>query len=539
MIPLSLLAVAMQPGSVQAALPPVPVLASTEFKQAVAQVEKNLSAGEFAQAETLLGVLARKNIRVQWDEKGITAAQATLLRQGRDEAIQVWQSSLLNIKVEFVTTKPDVLISFTNSLPVLPENGFRQGAVHFVSFAPADTRVETVIGLVRGEPATETGRLDAASEVSFAIGSFLGMARMPREGGAMGRTDTKFRFPPRLLPEENLTAQQNLNLVDALLKKAKAKQTLPKRSGPSAFVEVKRLAIGEAIQGAPLPSNFQVTNRGEGVMNLEVVPDCSCFILRHPKTIQPGETVVVRVDYRTREFPGPINKALIVYTDDPEMQPLRIPVTGNVKPRFRFLMDMANTVILADSKPTEALVHLLYDEDHPWTIVRSEAAGLQAEIIAEEFNGVLADPTFDDPARRREGYLLRIKVPGGLKPGRYPMSLRIMTTDPEFPMIESYMTVQSGIVAMPAQAWFGTIENRPAKTWVELSRPGKSFNILDVKSRNSSVTAKVVSKTKDGYRIEVGYTGKGTIGSITGTLLVTTDDPAQKTIEIGIAGTVK
>lgn len=539
MIPLSLLAATMQSGSSQASLPPVPVLASTEFKQAVAQVEKNLAAGEFAAAETLLAVLPRRNIRVQWDEKGVTAAQLTLLRQGRDEAITVWQSSLLNVKVEFVTSKPDILFSFTDSLPILPENGFRQGAVHFVSYNPADTRVETVIGLKRGEPATDAGRLDAASEVSFAIGTFLGMARMPREGGAMGRTDTRYRFPPRLLPEENLTAQQNLNLVEALLKRAKAKQALPKRSGPSAFIDVKRLAVGEAIQGAPLPSNFQVTNRGEGVMNLQVVPDCSCFILRHPKTVQPGETVVVRVDYRTKEFPGPINKALVVYTDDPEMQPLRIPVTGNVRPRFRFLMDMANTVILADAKPTEALVHLLYDEEHPWTIVRSEAAGLQAEILAEEFSGVLADPGFDDPARRREGYLLRIKIPGGLKPGRYPMSLRIMTTDPEFPLVESYLTVQSGIVAMPAQAWFGTIENRPAKTWVELSRPGKPFNIVSVKSRLSSVTAKVANKTKDGYRIEVSYSGKGLIGSLAGTLLITTDDPSQKTIEVGIAGTIK
>ncbi len=539
MIPLSLLAVVLPSGSGQSPLPPVPVLASTEFKQAVAQVEKNLAAGEFSAAETLLSVLPKANIRVQWDERGVSPAQVTLLRQGRDEAIKVWQSSLLNVKVEFVTSNPDILISFTDSLPILSETGFRQGAVHFVSYNPADTRVETVIGLKRGEPATEAGRLEAASEFSFAIGSFLGMARMPREGGAMGRTDTRFRFPPRLMPDENMTAQQNLRLVEALQNRAKARQALPKRSGPSAFVEVKRLAIGEAIQGAPLPSNFQVTNRGEGVMNLQVVPDCSCFIIRHPKTVQPGETVVVRVDYRTKEFPGPINKALIVYTDDPEMQPLRIPVTGNVRPRFRFLMDMANTVILADSKPTEAEVHLLYDEDHPWTIVRSETAGLQAEIVAEEFSGVLADPLFDDPARRREGYLLRIKVPGGLKPGRYPMSLRIMTTDPEFPLVETFLTVQSGIVAMPAQAWFGTIENRPAKTWIELSRPGKAFNIVSVKSRNSRVTAKVANKTKDGYRIEVSYSGKGTIGSLTGTLLITTNDPAQKTIEVGIAGTIK
>lgn len=539
MIPLSLLAAAMQSGSDQAALPQVSVLASTEFKQAVSQVEKNLAAGEFAKAESLLGVMARRNIKVFWNEKGVPAAQATVLRQGRDEALKVWQTSLLNIKVEFVTANPDIEISFTESLPILPETGERQGAVHFVSFTPEEARVESVIGLKRGEPAAEAGRLEAASEFSYAIGSFLGMARMPREGGAMGRTDTRFRFPPRILPDENMVLQQNINLVENLLKRAKAKQALPKRSGPSAFIEVKRLAVGEAIQGAPLPSNFQVTNRGEGVMNLQVVPDCSCFILRHPTKVEPGETVVVRVDYRTKEFPGPINKALIVYTDDPEMQPLRIPVTGNVKPRYRFLMDMANTVILADSKPTEAAIHLLYDEEHPWDIVRVEAAGLNTEVIPEEFSGVLADPTYDDPARRREGYLLRVKIPGDLKPGRYPMSLRVMTTDPEFPMVETFFNVQAGIVALPGQAWFGTIENRPAKTWIELSRPGRAFNILEVKSRNSAITAKVANKTKDGYRLEVSYSGKGIIGNLSGSLLVTTDDPAQKTIEIGIAGTIK
>ncbi len=538
MVLLSLLAV-LQSGSNQAEAPQVSVLASVEFKQAVAQAEKNLAAGEFAKAEALLSVMGHKTLRIQWDEKGVSAAQATLLRQGRDEALQVWQNSLLNIKAEFVTSNPDIEFSFTESLPALQETGERQGAVHFINFIPEEARVETVIGLKRGEPAVETGRLEAASEVSFAIGSYLGMARMPREGGAMGRTDGIFRFPPRIMPDEHMVLQQNIKLVEDLLRKAKAKQALPKRSGASAFIDVKRLAVGEAIQGGPLPSSFHVTNRGEGVMSLQVVPDCSCFVLRHPTQVQPGETVVVRVDYRTKEFPGPINKALIVYTDDPEMQPLRIPVTGNVKPRYRFLMDMVNTVVLADAKPTEALVHLLYDEDHPWDIVRAEAAGLQTEVIPEEFSGVLADPVFDDPARRREGYLLRVKIPGGLKPGRYPVSLRVMTTDPEFPVVETFFNVQSGIVSLPGQAWFGTIENRPAKTWVELTRPGKPFNILEVKSRNSSVTAKVANKTKDGYRIEVGYTGKGIIGSLTGTLLITTDDPDQKTIEVGIAGTIK
>lgn len=535
MISLTLLAAVGQTPT----LPPMSTLASAEFKKAVVQVEKSLSAGRFAEAESLLAGLPGKTIRVKWSSKPAGASHSAILVQGRDEAIDAWNKAQLGLTIQLVEDKPDIVAGFTDLLPAPPGFTIRQGAVHFVSFAPSDTKVESVIALKRGEPPQEVQKWDVASEVSFAIGSCLGLSRLPREGGAMGRTDTRFRIPPRVLPEEILAATQNIKLLTALRELAASKIALPKKPGPSAFVGSKKIAAGEVLQGKPLRISFQVTNQGEGPMALSVVPDCSCFMLRYAKTVAPGETTVVWADYKTKEFPGPINKALIVYTDDPEMEPLRIPVSGNVRPRFRFLSDTSQPVILAESGPSESFVHLLYDEDLPWDVIGSEVTGLKAQLVFEAFSGVLADPEFDDPARRREGYLMRIKLPGGLKPGRYPMSIKVMTTDPEFPVLETFFNIQSGIVTLPGQAWFGTIENKPAKAWVDLSRPGRPFQILSLKSNSGRITAKVASKTKDGYRIEVNYSGKGTVGAIQATLTATTDDPAQKTIEIPVAGTVK
>lgn len=535
MISLTLLAAVGQ----KTILPSLSTLSSSEFKRAVAQVEKSLSASRFAEAETLLAGLPSGQIRIKWSTKPASPSHQAVLNQGRDEAIAAWQRASLGLRFEMVEDKPDILAGFTDLLPISQDSKLRQGAVHFVSFAPSEPKVESVIALRRGDPPQEAHKWDAASEVSYAIGASLGLSRLPKEGGAMGRTDSKFRIPPRVMPEEILAASQNLKLVEALRELAASRTALPKKAGGSAFVGSRKIAAGEALQGRPLRISFQITNQGDGPLAVNVVPDCTCFVLRYAKSVAPGETMVVWADYRTKDFPGPINKALVVYTDDPDMEPLRIPISGNVRPRFRFLTDKTLPVILAEAGPSEATAHLLYDEDMPWQVVGSEVAGIKAQLVFEEFSGVLADPEFDDPARRREGYLMRIKLPGGLKPGRYPMSIRVMTTDPEFPVLETFFNVQAGIVTLPSQAWFGAIENKPAKAWVDLSRPGRPFKVTGLKSNSSRFSAKVVAKTRDGYRIEVTYSGKGTIGAIQATVTAATDDPAQKTIEIPVAGTIQ
>lgn len=520
-------------------LPPFAITASAEFKQALAQVEKSLAAGRFSEAEGLLSALPDRKITIKWDPKSVPPAHMAALVQGRDEAVQAWKASPLGLEIDYASAKPDIQISFTSQLPILEGTEIRQGAVHFVSFDPKDTKVESVIALLRGQPAEEAQKWDAASEVSYAIGASLGLSRAPREGGAMGRTDTRYRIPPKVMPDEILAAGQNLRRLDALRKLAAEKTPLPAKGGPSAFVGSRRLAIGEALQGRPLRTSFQITNKGEEPLSLNLIPDCSCFILKYPRSIAPGETGVVWVDYRTKEFPGPISKSIVVYTNDPEMEPLMIPVSGNVRPRYRFLADALGPVLLADQKASEVPVHLLYDEDFPWEVIGSEVTGLKALLAFEPFSGIVADPQYDDPARRREGYLMKIKLPGGLKPGRYPMSLKITTTDPDFPVIEAFFNVQSGIVSLPAQAWFGAISNGPAKAWVELVRPGRPFAITSLKSNLNVISAKVAGKVRDGYRIEVAYSGRGTVGELRGIITAVTDDPSQKTVEIGVAGTIR
>lgn len=520
-------------------LPPLATTASAEFKQAVAQAEKSLAAGRFGEAEALLSALPDRKISINWDPKSVPLSHLATLVQGRDEALQAWKASPLGLEIDLAASKPDIQFTFTRQLPILEGTEVRQGAVHFVSFSPEEIKVESVIALLRGEPAEEAQKWDAASEVSYAIGASLGLSRMPREGGAMGRTDARFRIPPKVMPDEVLAAGQNLRRLDALRKMAAEKKPLPARGGASSFVGSRKLAIGDALQGKPLRTSFQITNKGEEALSVNLVPDCSCFILKYPRSIPPGETGVVWVDYRTKEFPGPISKSIVVYTNDPEMEPLMIPVSGNVRPRFRFLADSIGTVLLADDKPREVPIHLLYDEDFPWEILGSEVIGLKAQLSFEPFSGIIADPEYDDPARRREGYLMKIKLPGGLKPGRYPMSLKITTSDPEFQVIETFFNVQSGIVSLPGQAWFGSFSNGPAKAWVEIVRPGRPFAITSIKSNLGVISAKVAGKVKDGYKIEVSYSGKGTVGDLRGTITATTDDPSQKTVEIGVAGTIR
>lgn len=528
---------AAQPAPPQ--VPELSSLSSVEFKLAVREVVRELAASRFEEAAQRAAVLPRLQVRVQWDDSAVPVALKSIYAAARDEAFAAWATSAVGVRPALSSTDPDVKISFAPTLPAPADSALRQAAVFFQSYAPGEPRVEAVVALRRGEDQREAGRRDISSETAYAIGAFLGLARLPREGGAMGRTDTPSRLPATVLPEEALAVRANVEAADALRRLAREKKPLPAPEQPAAFVDAKSLSVGEALQGGPMRTSFEVVNRGRTPLIFNIVPDCSCFILRYTRTVQPGQTTLVQVGINTRDFPGPLDKALYIYTNDPEWEPRRIPVRGRVHPVYRFLWAEPKEVLLVEDKPVKATVFVVHPDEREWLITGAAIGGVKGSATWAPFEGILADPEFDDPARTRIGHEVTVTVQPPAAPGRYFANITLSTTDPDWPRMERGFVVQRGIIALPGTIFFGQIPAKPAAAWTLLTRPGRGFKVTRVTSSSSSFTAKATPQPNGDVRIDVAFTGQAPPGRLDGRITAFTNDPKQPQVAIPIQGTIK
>jgi hypothetical protein len=411
--------------------------------------------------------------------------------------------------------------------------------VFFVNFAPGEPRVEAVIALERGLPPRPVDSDDVGSETLHAIGLAIGLAQMPREGGAMGRVDAPWRLPLRMLTPELLTARANRSVVEELRSLAKARQKLPQPQDAMITLEQPRLQFGEAIQGGEMGLTLQVTNQGKSALKWQVVPDCACFSLRYPREIAPGETGLLQVQVNTRDFPGPMNKALYLYTNDPEKPLIRLPALGYVKPVYRFLQSDPGQVLYLEPQGTSTTVFAVYDEERPWQILEVVPSGAEITAAWEPWEGMLADPLFDEPARKRKGYKITLKMKPRKEPGRFNISLQVKTTDEDFGVIDTMFTAQTGIVAVPPSYYLGEVPKRPVMGWVQVVRPARPFKVLKATTDSEFLSARVEPMEDGSYRVAISFNGKAPEGTLSGTVILETDDPRQKKVFIPVAGIIK
>jgi hypothetical protein len=526
----------------QASLPPLadpPTLSSGEFKLAVKEVRRSLAAKDFEGASRLIAVLPRTEFVVKLDESTMPSEMKASAEAAIQDAARAFADSPFRGSLKVGVSDPDIKVSFTDLLPFIPGSKRRQAAVFFVSFAPGEPRVEAVIAIQRGLPLRPLDRRDIGAEVMHAIGLAMGMVRVPREGGMMGRVDAPVRIPLRVAPQEVLIGRANLEIVEGLRRRAAQKISEPLGSEPLARLERESLPMGTSIQGEEMSMTFQVTNQGGAPLQFSIVPDCSCFTLKFDPVVKPGGVNLVQVFINTRDFPGPLSKGLYFYSNDPDKSALRIDVTGHVTPVYRFLRSSAEKVILTPREGATTTLYLVYPSDRPFQVLGVEAAGAPVKVAWKPWEGVLADPEFDEAARSRVGYEITLSIPPRREPGRYPVSLQVRTSDPDFSQLAESLVVQTGIVASPSSVFMGRLTESPAGAWVEVSRPGRAFKITKVTSDTSLVSGEAEPQEDGTWRLRIRYLGKGPSGRLSAVLTLQTDDPDQPQVLVPVSGTVE
>ena len=531
---LALLAAIQQKDEGPIVLPPG---TSRNFQSAVLGVRDAAGAGDWAEAARLAARLPDRRLLVTWDDSAVPESRRGQFKEARDAAFKTW--SLEGISIE-VAAKGRLKVSFVPDLPPNADSPGPAGAVHLWSPDEADPVYEALIALRRGQPARSIENLDVRGEVAYAIGAYFGLARLPKPGTAMFRTEQPFTVVTRLSPNDRRLALGNLDLADNIRAAVSARKPIEVATA-EIFLSPTSLNPAPVMQAQEMGMMLQVTNRGKGTLEYFVVPDCNCFSIgAHVRTVRPGETQVVPIRINTFDFVGKLHKALYVYSNDPEFPVRRVPLETIVRPLFRFVSPKNEAAIIIDEAGAIYELLLVLDESTDMKVKSVEVSGLKAVVEFEPWSGVLDNPEIGEGPKERRGYKITALLSPGIPTGRANMTIIVKTDDERFETLRHNIVAQYGIVPVPLTIYFGEIFQRPARAHTTISRPGRPYKVLGVESDVDFIKASVEPfKGETDYKIVAEFDGTAPIGKFLAIISVRTDDPKQPIVEITVQGIVK
>jgi len=501
-----------------------------ELSTAMEKVADLTQDGKFGEARAALSFLPHKQVNVDWDDSGVPNSSRFDFAKQRDAVIGEWASASPLAMLSLGKTNPGIRVMFAHG----------SGMKETWSNDPAQPRLTLEIGLKQGP-----GPVDPASvhnDFSFAVGSFFGVAKLPMAGFVMAGNDdaTQPLRPNRIeISIANANLQVCRDVQEAVRKSQAVEFNPPALSGTFPAID-----LGTVLQGTPAPFKIGVSNAGKGPLVFAIVPDCGCISTSRPVVVQPGKSLdgIARLD--TTEFSGiarggVLNHTLVLLTNDPAKPATTIPLTIKIAPRYRMLP--TRQVLIADKNGDVTFhAYLYFPTDHPMEVSSAESQGLPGTVDCAPWQGNLADPELNEGPLPRKGYEFTLHLKNVPEGSQFGTNIAVATDDVTFPVITYTVFVQRGILALPPQIFMGEIGAAPRRISFLVSRPGRDFKITAVKTDSKHIEATVAPAGGVGeYRVSVLYDGKEVPGDFHGTVIVTTDDPDQKEIDVAVTGTVR
>ena len=529
--------------------PALPLGTTPEYQKAVLGVEKAMEKGDFVAATAAMRLLPHNRPRIAWDDSNVPTRLRSVLMAERDKAFSEWSAGM-SFAPRLVTdgSAVDMKISFQPSLNKSVDAKEPLEVAAFFSTDPKEPRLEFVIGLKHGQPLVSSTETDIANDIRFGIGLYLGIAETPIPGGVMYREEK----PSGVIPVsvyERVIGGRILSFHDDLDACITRKQKVA--SGvASAFIDPLKLEpphnldpkVSDPCDSRATTVHFtiQVTNHGTAAMETRLVPGCSCFSTTEPQTIPAGQTRLYPLDMNTVEYVGRVNKTIVLLTSDPDKPCIKLPLSVQIRPRYRFLSPQGDTILVGPDGG-EFTLYLAVEGD-PFTLEgQPNLVGIPGTVTYEPWSGSLPDPALGEPARPRKGYKLNLDVKPQLTPGHTFVGVDVTTTDSTFRKVSARLWAQRGIIALPDRANLGHIGPVARSFEITLTRPGKPFHIIGLSADDPKHIRVNQHVTKDRpweHIVKFTFDGQVESGGYSSNIIVRTDDPDQPKITIPIFATV-
>jgi len=443
------------------------------------------------------------------------------------EASRLWEMASKN-KVKFVKSdRPRIRFVITENTPEeMPIPMWENGIL------------VAKIALTHGEEKTPYPKNSLVFYAAKAFGVALGLAPRNVVGTLMGKELLMGQDPPRISQKEQEILDRILSareqLYDAIRQKVPLLAAVPKIT-----LESTKLDKGQVQQGANVSFSFLITNTGNAL--LEIKPETTCLCVNLPKqlVIGQGETKAFEPVLVTNNLLGPVNKTIVLHTNDTFNPTITLYLIASVVPEYRVLPDTIIPVGLEEDEVTTAEFYVYVPPGNPIRLLSVTPSSDMVKTEILPFHGELFDPYFDEKPVKRVGYVIKATFPKEFAKGLQHVYFDILTDAKRKPATRVVMQVIKGIVIMPNRIMFSSVPSTGGATRsVTVKYLKKPFKILEasVDRREFEVSFQPLDKSNHTYKVTVTYKG-GEPGELEGTVTLRTNIPEYSVLTFPIGGT--
>jgi len=510
--------------------PALPPLTSQLFQDEVIKVEELLAARDFPGAERAAALLPKDKFSIDLESQKAPERLREAFKASYGRAISAWR-----IRGIFPSKTPDLKITFAPQLAIDPETDAPANVATFYSDAPGSPRLTVVIGLHRDKPLRDATPADIFNDVRYAIGAYLGLTTHNVPEFVM-TTSAQVDDARNLTAPEIHSAAEAMALTFQLRAAVVSHQTVGVSGRPEATLAQQGFS-GTAVQGDQVPLPIQVTNHGTGTLTLNALGDCGCIVPESGPPIGPGKTGILSLRLETHEYTDPIERHVYVFTNDPKHSIFTVKVHLDISPRYRIVLPEGSTWVF-DKGSKEGDAYVWFPDGSDMLVTNARVIGMDKCVVTfEPWKGTMPDSERKEGPMPRHGFRVHMTIPDTLPPGRSPVTLALLTSSAEFPIISQSIYLQRGIVSLPEELFIGEVGSQTLERTLVLSRPGQPFQVKAVSSTNKSFTVRSEPGDKEGeQKLKVKYLGNAPPGGISGFIKVETDDPKQPVVFVALAG---
>jgi hypothetical protein len=301
--------------------------------------------------------------------------------------------------------------------------------------------------------------------------------------------------------------------------------------------------FGIVPKGEKLKAVFEVKNTGNAPLEItQVRPTCGCTVAEKPaQPIPPGGMAKVVAEVDTKDFSGPISKAVLVFSNDPANSQVNLVIKAEV----RSFIDVL-------PRPQVFFRGVLQGEEAKEKLKLVSSDGSDFKVLSIENGGGPFVTSFRElpeaervADRKGTQWEVTIGVPASATEGLLNYKLAVKTSSAKAPEVTINVSgaIRPIIQVIPADVNFGKVGNDALighNILLINNRPSFELKLGDLKIDDPDITTDVITlQPGQRYQVAVSLKAGATKGNHKAVLRIGTNDSLRKLIEVPVQAIVQ
>ncbi len=269
---------------------------------------------------------------------------------------------------------------------------------------------------------------------------------------------------------------------------------------------------------------------------------CACTVPSYDRTIAPGGTGAVHVDFDSKSFEGPIVQRLEVFTNDPKTPRLTLTVKADVRPYIVSKPGYIRYIVVQGFEEDSTIKQKLWAIEGDFEVVRVESQS--PDVTATFHPATKEELEANGPPRQ---WVVETRISPDATVGPLSGYLNVYVKHPQQSLVPIPLSgfVRPVLAVTPADAIFGTIkpesEAEPVRGSIKVQNFATAAHQITKVELDVEAFATRVETEKEGYvyYVVVELKPNPRPGPFAGKLRIHTTSARMPVIEVPVSGTIE